>query len=121
MTMKSGIKTKSLPCSRFQLLVTDSPRRRHSAEDSPMSKVLARLNVTDVPSDTLAALATSTVTSSSDDNIAQTSGSTSSGYDTFDSVATTHSTSSDDSDAVSVVTGIPSLSIGSNSHMQTDV
>lgn len=103
-------------------LVTDSPQRRHSAEDSPMSKVLARLNVTDVPSDTLAALATSTVTSSSDDNIAHTSGSTSSGYDTLDSVATTHSTSSsDDSDAVSVVTGIPSLSIGSNSHMQTDV
>ena len=86
-----------------------------------MSKVLARLNVADVPADTLAALATSTVTSASDDNIAHTGGSTSSGYNTLDSVTTTHSTSSDDSDAVSVVTGIPSLSIGSQSYMQTDV
>ena len=88
-----------------------------------MSKVLARLNVIDVPADTLAALATSTATSASDDNVARTSanGSASSGYDTLDSVTTTHSTSSDDSDVVSVFTGIPSLSIGSNSHMQTDV
>ncbi len=88
-----------------------------------MSKVLARLNVADVPADTLAALATSTVASAeSDDNLSRPRDHhNSSGYDTLDSVATTSSTGSDDSDAVCVVTGIPSLSIGTSSYMQTDV
>ncbi len=109
------------------MLISDSPLRSKSVEEesmSPMARVLARLDVSGVPADTMAALATSTLpptSSMADESRTSHNSGSSSGYNTLDSVATTSSISSDEGDATCVITGIPSLSFPTGSYMQTDV